>query len=117
MKANIKKLRKRRQFTDDFKRLIVSDFESGEYSVSQLSRLHNLTGPVIYRWIHKFSTFNEKSYHVVEMKESTSNKLKELEKKVKNLEQIVGQKQIHIDYLEKMIEIAKEEFNIEIKKN
>ena len=30
---------------------------------------------------------------------------------------MVGQKQIKIEYLEKMIDIAKEELNIDIKKN
>jgi hypothetical protein len=49
--------------------------------------------------------------------ESGIKKLKELEQRLKELEQIVGQKQLKIDYLEKMIELAKEEFNIDIKKN
>ena len=30
---------------------------------------------------------------------------------------MIGQKQIKIDYLEKMIDIAKDELNIDIKKN
>jgi hypothetical protein len=51
------------------------------------------------------------------MKESSIDKLKQLELKVKELEQIVGQKQIKIDYLEKMIDIAKDDLNIDIKKN
>ena len=51
------------------------------------------------------------------MKESSNKKLKDLEQKVKNLEQIVGKKQIMIDYLEKMMEIAKDELDIDIKKN
>ena len=51
------------------------------------------------------------------MKDSSKKKLKDLEQKIKNLEQIVGQKQIMIDYLEKMMEIAKDELDIDIKKN
>jgi hypothetical protein len=43
--------------------------------------------------------------------------LKALEQRVKELEQIVGKKQIEIDYLEKMIDVAKEELQIDIKKN
>ncbi len=50
------------------------------------------------------------------MKQSSSLKLKELVQKVKDLERIVGQKQIKIDYLEKIIDIAKDEFDIDIKK-
>ena len=43
--------------------------------------------------------------------------MKSLEQRVKELERMIGQKQIKIDYLEKMIDIAKDELNIDIKKN
>ncbi len=43
--------------------------------------------------------------------------MKELEARVKELERTVGRKQIMIDYLEKMMEIAKDELDIDIKKN
>jgi predicted RNase H-like nuclease (RuvC/YqgF family) len=51
------------------------------------------------------------------MKDSQTTKLKELEQRIKELEQNVGQKQIKIEFLEKMIDLAKQEFNIDIKKN
>lgn len=117
MKANLKNVRKVRHYSEDFKREIVSVFESGKLSVLQLEKLYGISNSLIYNWIYKFSTFNEKGFRVVEMKESNIDKLKQLEQKVKELEQIVGQKQIKIDYLEKMIDIAKEDLNIDIKKN
>jgi hypothetical protein len=51
------------------------------------------------------------------MKSSSKNKIKDLQDRIKDLERIVGQKQLSIDYLEKMIEIAKEDYDIDIKKN
>ncbi len=117
MKANLKNVRKVRHYSEDFKREIVSVFESGKLSVLQLEKLYGISNSLIYNWIYKFSTFNEKGFRVVEMKESNIDKLKHLEQKIKELEQIVGQKQIKIDYLEKMIDIAKEDLNIDIKKN
>ena len=117
MKANLKKLRKRRVFADEFKQSLVKEFDTGQFSVNELSRLHGIASSAIYRWIYKFSTFNQKGYRIIEMKESSNKKLRELEQKVKNLEQIVGKKQIMIDYLEKMMEIAKDELDIDIKKN
>ena len=117
MKANIKNVRKNRHYSEDFKREIVSVFESGKLSVLQLEKLYGISNSLIYNWIYKFSTFNEKGFRVVEMKESNIDKLKHLEQKIKELDQIVGQKQIKIDYLEKMIDIAKEDLNIDIKKN
>lgn len=117
MKANVRKLRKQRKYSQEFKKRIVSDFESGKFSVRQLEKLHGIRNPVIYRWIYKFSTFNEKGYRVVEMKDSSNKKMRELEARVKELEGAVGRKQIKIDYLEKMMEIAKDELDIDIKKN
>lgn len=64
----------------------------------------------IYKWIYKYSNFNEKGFRVVEMKQSSSQKVKELEA-------TVGRKQIMIDFLEAMIEVAKDELDIDIKKN
>jgi transposase len=117
MKANLKQLRKQLRYSEEFKREIVSVFERGELSVLQIEKLYGVGNPTIYKWIYKFSTFNEKGFRVIEMKESSSTKLKALELKVKELEQAVGQKQIKIDYLEKMIDIAKDELKIDIKKN
>ena len=117
MKANIKLIRKSRKFSEEFKKSIVNDFESGKFSVLQLERLHKIHCQVIYRWIYKYSNFNEKGARIVEMKDSSTQKLKALEEKIKELERTVGQKQIMIDYLETMMEVAKEELNIDIKKN
>lgn len=116
MKSNIRMLQKQRKYSEEFKRKIVADFEKGQLSVPQLGRLHGIDYSVIYGWIHKYSNFNESGSRVVEMRDSSVKKVKDLEKKVKELERIVGQKQIMIDYLERMIEISKEELKIDIKK-
>lgn len=116
MRTNIKLIRKSRRFSEEFKKKVVSEFEKGTLSVLQLSRLYKIHFQTIYNWIYKFSTFNEQGIRVVEMKQSSTLKLKELAQKIKDLERIVGQKQIKIDYLEKMIDIAKDEFDIDIKK-
>ena len=117
MNANLKEIRKHRVYSEEFKKELVNFYESGKYSVLQLERLYGVNNVTIYNWIYKFSTFNEKGIRVVEMKDSNIDKLKHLELKIKELEQAVGQKQIKIDYLEKMIDIAKDEFSIDIKKN
>jgi transposase-like protein len=111
------KIHSRRIFSDDFKKARIKDYESGKFSVNEISRLYGIERPVVYRWIYKYSTYNKKSIRVVEMSESSTKKLKDLEQRIKELEQVVGQKQLKIDYLEKMIDIAKEELDIDIKKN
>lgn len=117
MQVNKRFINKSRRYSEEFKRSIVSDFESGKYSVLQLEKLHGITNPSIYQWIYKFSTFNEKGYRIIEMEKSSSLKVKDMEQRLKELERIVGQKQIKIDFLEKMIDIAKSDLQIDIKKN
>jgi transposase len=117
MRSKVREIRKLRQYSEEFKKGIVASFERGEFSVLQLSKLYGIGDPTIYNWIYKFSDFNEKGCRIVEMKDSQQQKLKELSNKVKELEQIVGQKQVAIDYLEKMIELAKVDLNIDLKKN
>jgi transposase len=117
MRSKVREIRKLRQYSEEFKKSIVDSFERGEFSILQLSKLYGIGNPTIYSWVYKFSAFNEKGCRIVEMKDSQQQKLKELSNKVKELEQIVGQKQIAIDYLEKMIELAKTDLNIDLKKN
>mgnify|MGYP002632835974 CR=1 FL=1 len=117
MRTNVRFLQKRRAFSEEFKRSIVKEFESGRFSVEQLSRLHKIACQTVYRWIYKYSTVNEKGIRIVERSQSSSQKVKDQEKRIAELERALGQKQMQIDYLEKMMELANEELDIDIKKN
>lgn len=117
MKASIKMIRKRRKYTEDFKKKIVEDFEKGQFSVLQLGKEYDISFQLIYKWIYKYSKYNEKGCRVVEKKDSLSEKLKQAEKQIKELQSVVGKKQIRIEYLERMILIAEKELKIDFEKN
>src|SRR5215207_393399 len=104
MRPSIRLIQKRRKFSREFKLELVRLFEQGKYSVLQLAVLYGVSFQVIYKWIYKFSELNDRNYRIVEMKQSSTSKIQELEKKVKELERLVGQKQIKIDFLEEMID-------------
>ena len=110
------RLNAKRLFSEEFKKSRVKEYESGEFTVAELGRLFDIQSTVIYRWIHKYSLYNKKSLRIVEMGKSSTKKVKDLEKRIKELERVIGQKQLNIDYLEKLIEIADEEFDIDIRK-
>ena len=42
MRTNVRVIRKQRRYSEEFKRAIVKDFESGQYSVVQLEKLHGI---------------------------------------------------------------------------
>src|SRR5687767_2452605 len=108
MQSKFRSICKRRVFSEEYQRELVRLFESGKFSVRQLGTLYGIQNSVIYRWIYKYSQFNERGYRVIEMKESSNSKVKAMEQRIKELEKIIGQKQIKIDFLEEMIVVAKE---------
>lgn len=110
-------LRSSRVFSAEFKQTLVQDYEKGQFSVSELSKLYQIHTTIIYRWIQKYSSYNKRKIKVVEMADSSKQKLKDLQKRVEELERAVGQKQLNIDFLEKMIELANTLYGIDIKKN
>lgn len=117
MKTKLTRIKKNRRYSEEFKRQIVMEFESGRYSVPGLEKIYGICNASIYNWIYKYSSYNEKGYRIMEMKKSSTSKLKEMEQRIKDLEQMVGQKQIKIEYYEKMLELAKEQFDMDLKKN
>jgi len=110
-------LKSKRIFSEEFKKMCVKDYETGQFTVLELSRLHQVTKMVVYRWIYKYSAYNKRRIKVVEMADSSNKKVKDLQRRIADLERIVGQKQLNIDFLEKMIEIAKDHYGIDVKKN
>lgn len=65
MKANLRQIKKQRQYSDEFKKELVTLYESGKNSVLELEKLYGVSTVVIYCWIYKFSTFNTKGVRVV----------------------------------------------------
>jgi len=117
MRVNLKKIQRKRVFSEELKLKIVKQYEKGEVTISEIIKFYEVSGTSIYNWIYKYSNYQKKSIQVVEMSKSSTQKIKDLEFKIKDLERTVGVKQMNIDFLEKMIEIAKYEYDIDIKKN
>jgi len=115
-KKQTNSLREMRYFSEDFKRNKVREIEKNLTSVSEVHREYNVSRAALYKWIYKYSMNMKKGVRQVIESNSDTKKIMLLKEKIKELEQIVGQKQIMIEFQEKMIEIAEEEYKIEIKK-
>ena len=108
--------RRRRRFSDNFKQSKVREIETGQTKVSEISKQYQVTATNVYRWIDKYGTMKEKKERLIVETQSDTRELLSLKKKIAELEQIIGQKQVQLDFKEKMIEIAEEKYGIEIKK-
>jgi transposase-like protein len=108
--------RQNRYFSEDFKRKKVKEIERDLITVSEISRQYEVTRTAVYKWMHKYSRMHKKKVRMIVESKSETRKLQSLKEQIKELEQLIGQKQIKIDFLEKMIELAEGEYRIKIKK-
>jgi len=106
-----------KRFSESIKRKVVKDIENGTATVLQASRELNASEQSIYRWIYQYSRYLAKNKIMVIEDQSESYRTKELEKRLKEAEAALGRKQMEIDFLNKLIEFADEEYKIDIKKN
>ena len=108
--------RQNRYFSNDIKKKIVRDLERNLITVTDVHRTYQVSRSTVYKWIFKYSSMAKKQHKQVVESKSDTSKIKTLEERIKELERIVGQKQLAIDFKDKMIELAEHRYNIDIKK-
>jgi transposase len=108
--------RQKRYFSEEFKKRKVIELDRKLVSISELSREYEVSKPAIYKWIDKYSQMKKNKERIVYETESDTLKLKELKERIKELERVIGQKQLMIDFQDKVIEIAEQEYKVDIKK-
>ena len=106
-----------RSFSEQIKRQVVKDIENGKCSVAQATSELGVCRKSIYNWIYRFSRHLNKNRRMVVEDQSEAYKSQELEKRIKELEAALGRKQLEVDYLNKIIEIAGKEYKTDLKKN
>lgn len=111
------KIRERRNFSEALKRQIVSELESKVTTIREICELYSVTRTSIYRWLYKYSPHYKKGTIQVVQMESEAEKSKQLYSRVKELESVVGRKQLEIDYLDRLIDLASKELEYDLKKN
>ena len=108
--------RRRRRFSESFKRKKVQEIESGQTKISEICRVYQIRRPNVERWRRKYGSMQQKKERLIVETESDTLKVIELQKRVAELERIIGQKQIEIDFKDKMIDLAEEVYHVDIKK-
>jgi len=110
-------IKQRRVFSEEFKKYKVKELIEKKITVRQLSRLYEVSVVAIYKWLYKYSVhYQQRTKLVIEM-ESEAYKTMQLLQRVAELERVIGQKQLEIDFLNKLLEIGSEEMGFDLKKN
>lgn len=105
-----------RYFSEDFKKKRVKELEYNLTCIADICRTYDVSRTSVYRWVYKYSIMAKKDVKQVVESKSDTKKIQLLEERIKELERALGQKQMMIDIKDKMIEIAEETYDIDIKK-
>ena len=105
-----------RSFDLELKLELVKKIDQGLLSVSEVSQLYEVSPTAVRKWLYKYSDLYQKRIRVVVEKKSLSKKFKEQKERIKELERALGQKQMRVDYLEKLIETASDRLGEDIEK-
>jgi transposase-like protein len=106
-----------RIFSEDFKKQKVKELDDKTISICQLVNLYSISRTTVYKWLAKYSVHYHKETKMVVHMESETHKLQSVLQRQAELERIIGQKQMEIDYLNKLLEIGSHELKIDLKKS
>ena len=110
-------LRARRTFSENIRRQTVKDIEVGRCTVLQASRELLVSEKSIYKWLHRYSRYLGTNKVLIVEEKSEVYGSRQLEQRIKELEAALGRKQLEMDLLDKIIELANEEYGTDLKKS
>jgi transposase-like protein len=110
------KERQNRFFNETFKRTKVSEIDRNILSIAELCKEHQVSRSAVYKWIYKYSVMRKQESKLVLEPESETRKVLLLKQEVSELQRVIGKKQLKMDFLEKVIELAEKEYGFDIKK-
>lgn len=104
-----------RFFSEAFRKEKALAVFHGKLSIKDAVALYGVSRTTIYKWLHLYTTVEKNTKTVLQM-DSEEQRTKELLVKVAELERVIGQKQLEIDYLDKLIELSGKDLGIDLKK-
>ena len=105
--------RRRRVFSDDFKKKKVREIERKQVTIAEISREYDVRPWAIRLWLYKFGSNSKKGVKLIVEEESDTRKIKELQSKIAELERLLGQKEVQLIFQDKLISIAEQTYGIE----
>ncbi len=118
--------RKVKRYSDDFKQMVVKEYQTTSVSYKELREKYDIFGPnTIRQWVYKFHGIkpNTRQIEISEQmqKESDNDSKKtkrelELEAKVAALEKKLSHEQLRLEALNTLIDVAEEQLKIDIRK-
>lgn len=101
-----------------YKRYIVKQYRDGDRSMAQVAMDNGLTKDRVKEWVKQFSSEIAETEQIVSpMTEQENQDFDSLRKRLESLEKSLQYEQMKNFALETMIDLAKEELGVDIRKN
>jgi transposase-like protein len=107
--------RRRRRFSEEFRKEQVALIESGAATIVEVSRLYEVKRDSVKRWIERYGK-QELPPRILITNGKEFNRLAELEKENKRLLELIGRQQVELLYKNELIRISKEKLGEDFEK-
>jgi transposase-like protein len=107
--------RRRRRFSESFRKEQVSLIESGQRKISEVSRLFEVKPESVKKWIAKYGT-KDMPGQVIIQTQAEVNRIKELEKQATHYKEVIGEQQLELLYLRECLALARERLGEDFEK-
>jgi transposase-like protein len=105
------------RYSEAFKKQVVSEYEQGA-TASSLREKYGIKGrSTINTWLKKYGREGSRYKLMVIQKPEEQNRVKQLEKRVQQLEQVLAQVMVEKLMLESLVEVIEEQEGPGLKKN
>jgi transposase-like protein len=116
-KKTLLEIGQQRIFSEELKKRIVKDLVNKRITIRQVIAEHQVNRQSVYNWLYKYSAHHEQKPTLVVQMQSEETKNHELRRQVAELERTIGQKQLEIDFLNKLMELGSKELGFDLKKS
>jgi len=108
--------RRHRHFSESFKRKKVQEVELKLSRISDICKQYQVSQTAVYKWIQMYGIVKHSKERLIMEAQSDTREILRLKQQIAELKRLVGQKQIQLDFKDKMIEIAEQTYGVDIKK-
>ena len=100
-----------------FKRRVANDYINGDRSLKQLGQIYNVRFQAISDWAKEFSSELSQTRKAIVVTDQEQNETTELQKQLEILKAKLEYEQMKNFALETMIDLAKSELGVDLRKN
>ena len=107
----------RRIFSEEFKRRKLREIGQQLTTIAEVSRQYEVRANSVSKWMATYGQHYKKGVRTIVESQSDTAKLAALKAQIAELQRIIGEKQVQLEFKDKIIELAEEVYGVNIKKN